>query len=174
MLEAALVNPEYFSLYVDTIHGWLYGLVCFFIGFLFISVQREFWPALTRVRWVSALLGATLFGVRLFVFELQDVLPWLTALESTSWMLALLGFGARFLNRPSGALTYLSSAAYPVYIVHLPIQFVLCYFVLPLPVSPWLRLFLLLAGTFSLSLLAFELILRRIRWIRPFFGMKLA
>lgn len=174
MVETAAVNPEYFAIYVDTLHGWLLGLVCFFTGFLFVSVRSEFWPAVTRVRWVSLALGAILFGVRLLVFDLQEVLPWLIALESMCWMLALLGFGARLLNRPSPALTYLSGAAYPVYIVHLPIQFVLCYLVLPLAVSPWTRLSILLLGTFCGSVLLYELVLRRIRWIRPLFGMRLS
>jgi surface polysaccharide O-acyltransferase-like enzyme len=173
MVEALLVNPEFFSIYIDNLHGWLIGLVCFFTGFLFISVQAEFWPAVTRVRWISLLLAGGLFGNRWFVFEFQEVLPWLTGLESMCWMLALLGFGARFLNMPSRALTYLSGAVYPVYIVHLPIQFVLCYFVLPLSMSPWAKLGILLVGTFGVSLAMYEFVLKRIRWVRPFFGMKM-
>jgi hypothetical protein len=174
MAEALLVDPEYFSLYIDNLHGWLIGLVCFFIGFLFICVQREFWPAVTRVRWLSLFLAGVFFGVRWFVFELQDVLVWLTALESMCWMLALLGFGARILNRPSRALTYLSGAVYPVYIVHLPIQFVFCYFVLPTSMSPWAKLSILLVGTFGVSVAMYEFVLKRIRWIRPLFGIKMA
>lgn len=173
MIEATLVNPEYFSIYVHSLHGWLVGLLCFFIGFVFISAQAEFWPAASRVRWISLFLGATLFAIRILVFESVEIFDWLTALESMCWMLALLGFGARLLNKPSRALTYLSGAVYSVYIVHLPVQFVFCYFVLPLAVSPWAKLGLLLAGTFGVSFLLYELILRRIRWVRPLFGMKM-
>jgi len=172
MVEAAAVRPQHFALYVDTLHGWLLGLVCFFTGFLFICLQREFWPAVTRARWVSLLLAVSLYVIRWWALELRDMLPWLTALESMCWMLALLGFGAIHLNRPSRALSYLSGAVYPVYIVHLPLQFTLCYFVLPLPWSAWGKLAVLMVGTFAASFLLYELVLRRIPWVRPFFGMK--
>jgi peptidoglycan/LPS O-acetylase OafA/YrhL len=88
-------------------------------------------------------------------------------------MLALLGFGSVHLNRSSRGLAYLSKAVYPVYIVHLPVQFILCHFLLTLPLGAWSKLAVLLAGTVGVSLLLYELILRRWRWIRPLFGMKL-
>jgi hypothetical protein len=60
-----------------------------------------------------------------------------------------------------------------VYIVHLPVQFTLAYLLLPLTISAYLKLALLLAGTFGLSLMLYEYALRRLKWIRPLFGMKL-
>jgi hypothetical protein len=60
-----------------------------------------------------------------------------------------------------------------VYIVHLPIQFAICYFLLPLSLPAWWKLALLLVGTFGMSLLLYERVLRRLKWIRPLFGMKL-
>ncbi len=173
MIEAWLVDPEYFGLYVDNVHGWLLGLLCFFMGFAFISTQEVFWPAVVKIRWPATIVAASLFSVRLFVFELEEVLPWLTALESTSWMLAAIGFGASYLNQPSRTLGYLSQAVYPVYILHLPIQFFLAYFLLPLPISAYLKLTLLLAGTFGVCFLLYEYFLKRLKWIRPLFGMKL-
>jgi len=173
MVEAWLVNPEYFSIYVDTVHGWLMGLICFFMGFIFISTQDVFWPAVARVRWGAMAVAVSLYLVRFLVFEFRDELSWLTALESLSWMLAILGFGSLFLNRTSRGLAYFGKAVYPVYIVHLPVQFTLAYFLLPIQLTPYLKLALFLVGTFAVSLLLYEYFLRRFRWIRPLFGMKL-
>jgi glucan biosynthesis protein C len=173
MLEAWLVNPEYFAIYVDTVHGWLMGLICFFMGFIFISTQDVFWPAVARIRWIALVVSFSLYLVRLFVFELQGEPNWLTALESMSWILTILGFGSVYLNKPSRALDYFGKAVYPVYIVHLPVQFTIAYFLLPLPLSAYLKLALLSAGTFGVSLLLYEYALRRLKWIRPLFGMKL-
>jgi hypothetical protein len=173
MLEAWFVNPAYFALYVDTVHGWLMGLICFFLGFVFIAIQGEFWPAVARIRWSALLVASSLYLVRLLVFKLQAEPNWLTALESMSWMLAIIGFGSLYLNRPSRSLEYFSKAVYPVYIVHLPVQFTLAYLLLPLTISAYLKLALLLAGTFGLSLMLYEYALRRLKWIRPLFGMKL-
>jgi surface polysaccharide O-acyltransferase-like enzyme len=174
MVEAWLANPEYFAVYIDNVHGWLMGLICFFLGFLFISTQDVFWPAVERNRWVALFVASSLYLVRLLVFQLQDELNWLTGLESMSWMLAILGFGSLYLNIPSRGLAYLSKAVYPAYIVHLPIQFTICYFLLPLSLPAYWKLVLLLASTFGASLLFYEYALRRLKWIRPLFGIKLS
>jgi hypothetical protein len=172
MLEAWLSRPEYFSLYIDNVHGWLLGLICFFYGFIFIAVHEEFWPAVRKTRWAALLLAILLFLMRWQVLGFENELRWLTALESMSWILAIVAFGSAFLNRPSKALDYLRPAAYPVYIVHLPIQFSICPFLLPQPMSAYGKLGVLLVGTFALSLLLYEVFLKRLRWIRPLFGIK--
>jgi surface polysaccharide O-acyltransferase-like enzyme len=173
MAEALLTNPEYFSIYIDHVHGWLMGLICFLTGFIFISLQAVFWPAVAKTRWAALAAAASLYFLRLLVFGLENELGWLTALESMSWMLAALGFGSMHLNRPSQALAYLSKAVYPVYIVHLPMQFLIAYFLLPLGLAAYMKLGLMLVGTFGLSLLLYEYALKRMKWVRPLFGMKL-
>lgn len=174
MAEAWLTNPEYFSVYIDNLHGWLMGLICFFTGFIFISLQAVFWPAVANTRWVALVVAGSLFLMRMLVFGLENELNWLTSLESMSWMLAALGFGSEHLNRPSRTLAYLSEAVYPVYIVHLPLQFLIAYFLLPLALAGYVKLGLMLVGTFGLSLLLYEYALKRLKWIRPLFGMKLS
>jgi glucan biosynthesis protein C len=173
MLEAGLVNPEFFDVYVDSVHGWLMGLLCFFMGFVFISLQADFWPSVARIRWIALVPAISIYLVRFLVFEFQGVPHWLTAFESWSWMLTILGFGSLYLNRPSRLLAYLSKAVYPVYIVHLPVQFTICYFLFPLTLSAYMKLALLSAGTFGVSILLYEIVLRRLKWIRPLFGIKL-
>ncbi len=173
MAEARLTNPEYYSVYIDNLHGWLMGLVCFFTGFVFISLKEVFWPAVARTRWMAVGAAASLYLVRLMVFGLDNEIAWLTGLESMCWIMAALGFGAVHLNRPSQGLSYLSEASYPVYIVHLPVQFCIAYFLLPVPLVAPAKLGLMLVGTFAISFLIYEYSLRRWRWIRPLFGMKL-
>jgi len=173
VIEAQLVNPVYFSSYVDSLHGWLIGLVCFVLGLAFASIRSVFWSSVVRIRWIALAVAVAAYLVRWLVFDLEDRLNGLTGLESMCWMLAIFGFGALYLNRPSRALSYLGKSVYPVYIVHLPIQFVIAYFLLPLQMSAVLKLVLLLAGTFGISFLLCELVLSQLKWIRPLFGMKL-
>ena len=172
MVEAWLVDPQHFSTYVDTLHGWLLGLICFFIGYIFISLRDVFWPAVERIRWPALIFAFSLYLIRLLVLQLQGEPNWLIAFESMCWMLAILGFGSLHLNKPSRSLSYLSKAVYPVYIVHMPVQFVIAYYLLPVTVPVILKLILLLAGTFGVSLLLYEYVLRRLKWIRPLFGIK--
>jgi glucans biosynthesis protein C len=172
ILEAWLVNPKYYSMYVDTVHGWLLGLICFFLGFIFIEAGDSFWTAVRKNSWTSLCLALTLFLLRLLIFELQNAPNALTAFESMSWMFAVIGFASKLLNRSSICLSYFSEAVYPVYILHLPIQFAIAYLVFPLQLSAWLKMMILLAATFGSCLLIFEFVIKRVKWIRPLFGMK--
>ena len=88
-------------------------------------------------------------------------------------MLAILGHGSVYLNRPSKALSYLSKAVYPVYIIHLPVQYALASYIVPMILPAEIKLVLLLAGTFGVCFLIYELAIKRLKWIRPLFGMKL-
>lgn len=173
MLEAWLVNPKYFSTYVDTVHGWILGLICFTAGFIFISLKDVFWPSVKRIRWSALSMAFSLYLVRLFIYKLQGAPIWLVGLESASWMLAIFGFSALYLNKSSRGLSYFSKAVYPVYIVHMPVQFIVAYYLLSQPLSALTKLIILLAGTFGISLFLYEFVLKRIKWFRPLFGMKL-
>ena len=91
--------------------------------------------------------------------------------ESANWMLAALGLGATFLNKPSKLLSYMSSAVYPVYIVHMPIQFFFCSIIFPLSITASFKLIIVLSCTYAGSFLVYEIV-KRIKWIRLLFGMK--
>ena len=172
MLEASLVNPETYSAYAMSPHGFWMGLVCFGLGFLFISLKDQFWNAAERSRWFMLLIASSLYTVRFLIFTFEGAPNWMTALESMSWMLSIIGFGSLYLNKPSSGLRYLSQAVYPVYIIHMPVLFVLMYFVLPLTFSPWAKFALMSVGTLAICLVLYELVIKRIKWIRPLFGMK--
>jgi surface polysaccharide O-acyltransferase-like enzyme len=173
MVETWLVNPKYFGVYIDSVHGWLVGLICFFIGFLFISIQKTFWPAVEKNRWMALGMAILLYCLRLFIWEPGNEIQWLIALESMSWMLAILGFGSLYLNKPTDILSYFSRAVYPIYIIHLPIQFTIAYFLLPLSLTPVVKLILMLLGTFGGSIILYHYVLRQLKWIRPLIGMKM-
>jgi hypothetical protein len=84
----------------------------------------------------------------------------------------VIGFGSGYLNEPSIALGCLSVAVYPVYIVHLTVRFVFAHFLLPLSLPAYLKLVLMLFGTFGACLLLYE-VFGRIKWIGHLFGRKL-
>ncbi len=173
ILEAIILKPgNKFVTYAGTWHGFWLGMVCFLTGFILISLKDTFWQAAKRIRWIVLILAFSLYLSRMLEINVGAAQNALFGFESMSWMLAILGFGSLYLNHPSAKLDYLSSAVYPVYILHLPIQFVLSYYIIPLELSAGLKLILLLVGTFGISFGIYEVI-RRIKWIRPLFGMKL-
>jgi peptidoglycan/LPS O-acetylase OafA/YrhL len=146
--ETLLVRPWSFETYASTAHGFFLGLVLFLTGFIFISVESDFWPAVIRHRFVVLGIAVVLYALRMTYFE-QGSPMWLIGIESVSWMLAALGFGAVHLNQPSRTLQYLSAAVYPIYIIHLPVQTALAYFLIPLPLPALFKFFLLVLGTFT-------------------------
>ena len=171
VLEAELINPEYFSLYVGTGHGFLIGMLAFFFGFLFIAIGDAFWNAVEKTKTTSLIIAFSLYLVRLFYYELNAP-NFLTSIESMNWIFALLGFGYKYLNKPSKILSYLSQAAYPVYIIHMIFLYLASFIFLPLNLPLELNLILIILLTFIGCFITYDLIIRRVGFLRPLFGLK--
>jgi len=88
-----------------------------------------------------------------------------------SALLALLGYSATYLNKPSAKLSYFNDAVLPYYIVHQTYIIVLAYLLVPLQLGPVLEPLLIILGTIGGCLLSYEVI-RRITILRPLFGLK--
>ncbi len=88
-----------------------------------------------------------------------------------SWLLTMVGFGHRFLNRTSPALRYLSEAAFPVYLLHLPANTLIGWFVVRMDADSAVKYLLINLGTFALTFALYEVI-RRVGFLRFAFGMK--
>lgn len=170
-LETVLVQPETYALYALTLHGFLLGMIVFLSGFLMVISGSSFWETVLRWRWIFLVLAAGLFIIRLEVFELEApnlILP----LESCMWIFTVLGFGYKYLNRPGRALQYLSQAAYPLYILHMIFLYLGSFLILPLEVPEILQLLLILLFTLTGCFLTYEFAIRRVRFLRPLFGLK--
>jgi glucan biosynthesis protein C len=172
MLEAWLLDPQIFTLYVNTLHGLAMGFVCFLTGFILVSIGKPFWRAAEQIRYASLAVAFALYLGRVHFFPSFGEMNPVQAFESMAWMLGLLGFGSRYLNRPSRALGWCSRAVYPVYIVHLPVQYGLSLLLVPLALAAPAKWLLLLAGTFAVSLLIYRFLISPFKWLRPLFGMK--
>jgi peptidoglycan/LPS O-acetylase OafA/YrhL len=170
ILEAELVNPEYFATYVGTGHGFILGMLAFFFGFFFIAIGDEFWNAAVKIRISSLVIAFSLYLVRLLYFDLNSP-HYLSAIESMNWIFAIFGFGYKYLNQPSKWLSELSQAAYPVYIVHMIFLYLAAYIVLPLKLSLGINLILIVSLTFLGCYITYEII-KRIGFLGPLFGLK--
>jgi len=169
ILEAILVNPVDYTSYPFRWHAFMLGLICFLLGFLFISTGETGQTATKRVRFAALALGFGLALARLF--ELWSPSNALLALESISWIVAVWGFASRYLDKPSKTLRYLSTTVFPVYIIHLTVQLFLSSFILPLGIHPLPKFFLLVVLTLIGSLGLYEIV-KRIRWFRLLFGIR--
>ena len=172
IFEALMVDPQIFEMYAETWHGFFLGLLAFFFGFLFVFSGKNFWKTLLKWRWLYLGLALALYTVRFTVFELRGP-NYLMAIESNAWIFALFGFAFRYLNRPGKTLAYLSQAAYPVYIIHMFVLYAMAAVILPLEIPVLLKFVIVVILTCLFCYLIYEFLIRRIRMLRPFFGLKI-
>jgi len=171
ILEATIVNPQNFELYAMTWHGFFLGLVAFFTGFCCVYSGMAFWRTVKQWRWAFFATALTIYLVRLIVFE-QRTPDFLMAIESCLWIFAVFGFGHKYLNKPGPALTYLSQAAYPVYIIHMVFLYGASAVMFPWNISVGLKFILVNLFALVSCLLTYEFIIRRAFFLRPLFGLK--
>lgn len=170
VLEAVILKPSPYEMYAMTWHGFFLGLLAFFFGFCFVLSGDGFWKMILKFRWIFFLLALTLFIVRLLYFKTTAPV-YLIVAESHSWILSVFAFGYKCLNRPSATLTYLSQAAYPVYILHMLFLYLASAWVFSLTLDVRMQFVMVLLITFVGCFATYEII-RRINLIRPLFGLK--
>ncbi|SHM45125.1 Surface polysaccharide O-acyltransferase, integral membrane enzyme [Cyclobacterium lianum] len=169
--EVLILQPAVFEMYALTWHGFFLGLLAFFFGFLFVYSGKVFWKTVLRWKWLYLGLALASYLVRLVFFETK--LPgYGLAIESNCWILGIFGFGYQYLNKPSRMLTYLSRAAYPVYIVHMAVLYMGAALILPLAIPALLKFIAVIAFTLAGCFLLYEGLIRRVGFLRPLFGMK--
>ena len=170
IVEVVLVKPQLFALYAETWHGFFNGLLAFLFGFLLVYSGKNFWNTVLKWRWLYTGIAIILFGIRFYVYGTQAP-GYLMAIESNCWIFGVFGFGYRYLNKPSNTLSYLSQAAYPVYIIHMFVLYVGAFLILPLEIAPMFQFIGIVIFTIALCFFIYEFIIRRIRILRPLFGM---
>ena len=173
VLEVVLVKPQMFALYAQTWHGFFNGFLAFLFGFLFVYSGKTFWQTVLKWRWLYIGLAAVLFGIRYFIYA-TEAPGYLTAIESNCWIFGVFGLGYKYLNKPSKILSYLSQAAYPVYIIHMFVLYTGALLILPLEIPILLKFIAIVAFTVVGCFLIYEFVLRRIGFLRPLFGLKWA
>jgi hypothetical protein len=173
VLELLVVRPQMYELYAKTWHGFWIGFLAFFFGFLIMYSGKTFWKTVSQYKWLYIGIATLLFVIRFKQFELLST-SYSIAVESTCWILSVFGLAHRYLNKPSATLRYLSQAAYPIYIIHMFVLFLGALVILPLDIHPFLQFGGICSFTFFWSYFIYELIIRRINFLRPFFGLKLS
>jgi len=169
--EALIIKPYPYELYAMTWHGYFLGLLAFFFGFCFVLSGDPFWSMILKGRWLFLSAAILLFILRVVEFKM-NVPIYLLVAESNCWIFSVFGFACKYLNRPGNALTYLSQAAYPVYIVHMIFLFLGSMLIFPLELDVRLQFILVLLFTFAGCFIIYEFMIRRVNFVRPLFGLK--
>jgi len=169
-------------------HDWADFLfrMCFFIlGFVLYSsediaraVRRDWWVLLTLgTACVAALLGMYLADLPVFEWGGDPSTPWFYLIHSAttiiaySYSLVMVFVGMRFLNFTNGLLQYAQEAVLPFFMLHQPAIVVIAFFVVQWNAGIPLKLVTVLVSSFAVALGLYELVIRRIGFLRVVFGM---
>ena len=87
-------------------------------------------------------------------------------------LMALLGYGRRYLSFENPLLRWARDASYPIYILHQTVIIAIAYFVIQQAWAPWVKYWIVLSSTLVSCILIYELGIRRFALLRILFGMK--
>jgi len=182
-LYEALLEP-FFDVTHDLTSDWfnfISSLTLFFYGYLLIQLKEHFWIAIDKIKSKTLLIGIATFSLQLIVwFTLEDSITvhfgeaLLKVANIWAWIITIFGYASKYLNRSSKHLAYLNQAVYPFYILHQTIIVILAYFLYDINMSLAPKFLLLVMGTFGITWIIYEFIIRRISLIWPLFGLKKA
>lgn len=161
--------------------GWLHAVyfTLFLYGF-WIGSDKGWWAEVTRLRWPLLALAAIALALQLLLRTAttpQDPLAWRLGVRLSGdaylWviLLCILGWSHHKLNRPWRWLAWAGEQVYPWYVLHQTVIIVAVFWLAPLALGPVLEPALLLAAT-VLGCWGLTAVIRRVRWLRPLFGLK--
>ena len=166
---------------VDDWYNHAQYLPLFLLGVL-LAREARFWSALEAKRHHALALSVGLFtALTVYYATYTDANPAPDALrmvQRVCWaafqwgaIVAIFGYARRITFRDGAALRYLREAVFPVYILHQTLIIIVAHNLQPLGLRPAVEGPLLVLATFALSFAGFEVV-RRVRWLRPLFGLK--
>jgi len=183
-LGAANVNVQLFAPTTWNWDDWgahLKWIGMFSVGVL-IAPRRDFWTFVRERRAGLAAVALVLLAGNLVcrAWGLQDgqrspgAVAYSMSAGLYGWaaILAVYGYASRYLDRPSKALSYLTEAVLPVYVLHQPILLLSAYVVFPLALPLPLEAAVLVTTTGAGSLGIYHLAIRPLGVMRFLFGLK--
>ena len=190
MLAAAMTRPGIIILLalLPMIMSWLinfrpnplYHITFFIYGYVLASDER-FWEAIDRHRAVALVLGVSyhlLVQVVTHVLTLK-VPDWLVAIHKILYgfipwlfLIAILGYGKRYLNFSNGFLRYAAEASYPFYILHQTVIVVIGFYVVQWDIHLMYKYIGIVIASLAATAILYDLMVKRIDALRLLFGMK--
>lgn len=181
-LTDALIEPFY-NVTHAFIGDWFalteFGIL-FFFGFILIALKEDFWNCIDQIKSKALLIGISTFTLLIILWHQEDGLfihlstSLVRAVNMWSWILVLFGYSAKYLNKKSRLLSYCNTAVYPFYILHQTITVALGFYMMKLNWSLGSKFLILSLATFLIAWILYELIIRRVPFLRPLFGLKKA
>jgi peptidoglycan/LPS O-acetylase OafA/YrhL len=178
-INEALLKPLFPATHAHIGDWYVFNHYLLFTAYGFaLASSADNWDWLSLWRYASLGMALTLLIVALGLFETGTVERGgvfdAFIANAFTWcaLLAFLGFGRRYLSFSNGLLRWARDASYPVYILHQTLIIAIAYYVIQQPWSPWIKYWIVLAGTVAGCVLGYQYVIRRSALTRLIFGMK--
>ena len=174
-----------FEITHDLVNDW-YNHALSFSAFLFgfLTARSEaLREGFIRLRWPALILGLVAWAAwagYAWEYRAEDAMPAdalrrvmriVYAADQWAFIVAVLGFGAKHLNRGGPVLRYLTVGVFPFYIVHQTVIVVVGHHLAQLRLPLAAEAGILIAATFAACFLAYELA-RRLGWAGLLLGLR--
>lgn len=179
-LYSALLWPHFPPTHDLIRDGWLHAV--YFTVFVYgywIGLDTGLWNELARLRWRALALALVLLALYLGLMGLvrqygawHARLPLRVLADLYLWatLLAILGWAYRRLNRPWPWLHWANESVFPWYLLHQTVIIALVVALAPFQLGPVVEPATLVAGT-VVACWGLTAVVRRVRWLRPLFGL---
>ena len=165
---------------VSPIFFFIFFLTLFIYGYILMTDNR-YEQSILRHKKIALIFGPLLWflirgiqtvvpitGVwREIILHLfyRGTFPWLS-------MIAMLGYAKEILNFPNKFLLYFGKASYSIYILHQTVVVAAAYYVVQWDANILTKYTAITVITYGVTILTYEMFVRRIKFVRMLFGMK--
>lgn len=172
--------PDNRNLVTDWYNVAFYCLLMVY-GYFFAS-SAKLWEEMEQYRKMYLLFGLISFSLIYFGWHQPGInfletvtggkflFDFFKCFNIVCWVFCFLGFSRHYLNKNSPALQYLNKAVYPFFILHQTVLIAIGFYIIQWDITVTGKFFLIVAGTFLLTLLTYEFILRRAGIVGVLFG----
>jgi surface polysaccharide O-acyltransferase-like enzyme len=118
--------------------------------------------------WIWMISFGAVF-LMIWTFYMEEYMSFVRNMGAWLFDLGLIGLASKYLNKPTRGLKYFSKASMPVYILHLPLEIIVGYYIIRNPMNPVLEIAVLVLINAILCLGIYEIV-RQINKIVPGIG----
>jgi len=171
-----LVNLQPDGIGMRNFGGWspFTYLVFFIIGYL-VASNAQFMGSIEKNRNIALLLGVLMTITGFLLPEAGSQMYFLESLRAFNswfWLLAILGFGSKYLNFNNVLLKYSNEAVLPFYILHQTIIVIVGFYIASWDVGVISKYLILSTVSFAMIIALYDLVIKRAKVLRFLFGMK--
>ncbi len=188
ILSQAILRPYFPEETHTLIDDWAYAtqLFLFFLAGLVVSASPRLWAVLMERRQshlIAAMASLTLMevlyavnwdSIQLYLrVDIETIWDVNTLFLAWTWVIAIIGFGQRYLNKKSTIVKVANEGIYPFYILHQTVIIAIAYPMISWEAGIMVKFFVLTVLSFAATVSIYLLLIRPFNVMRFLFGMKL-